>query len=125
VLIRWMERISAGQRPLILGDGTQTMDFIHTEDIARANLLAAASDVTDAVFNIGSSTETSLAELADTLLRVMGSDLSVEFGPPRTVNAVTRRLADTSAAADRLGWKAEIGLEEGLRRLVEWWRAQQ
>jgi UDP-glucose 4-epimerase len=125
VLIRWMERISAGQPLLILGDGTQTMDFVHTEDIARANLLAADSDVTDAVFNIGNNTETSLAELADTLLRVMGSDLSVEFGPPRTVNAVTRRLADTSAAADRLGWKAEIGLEEGLRRLVEWWRAQQ
>jgi UDP-glucose 4-epimerase len=125
VLIRWMERISAGQPPLILGDGTQTMDFVYTEDIARANLLAGASDVTDAVFNIGSSTETSLAELADTLLRVMGSGLSVEFGPPRSVNAVTRRLADTSAAADRLGWKAEIGLEEGLRRLVEWWRAQQ
>jgi UDP-glucose 4-epimerase len=125
VLIRWMERISAGQPPLILGDGTQTMDFVYTEDIARANLLAGASDVTDAVFNIGSSTETSLAELAETLLRVMGSDLSVEFGPPRSVNAVTRRLADTSAAAERLGWKAEVGLEEGLRRLVEWWRAQQ
>jgi UDP-glucose 4-epimerase len=77
------------------------------------------------VFNIGSGTETSLAELADALLRVMGSDLAVEFGPPRTVNAVSRRIADTSAAADRLGWKAEIGLEEGLRRLVEWWRGQQ
>ena len=125
VLIRWMERINAGQPPLILGDGTQTMDFVYTEDIARANLLAADSNVTDAVFNIGSGTETSLAELADTLLRVMGSDLSVEFGPPRSVNAVTRRLADTSAAADRIGWKAEIGLEEGLRRLVDWWRAQQ
>jgi UDP-glucose 4-epimerase len=125
VLIRWMERISNGQPPLIHGDGTQTMDFIYTEDIARANLLAAAGDVTDAVFNIGSGTETSLAELADVLLRVMGSDLAVEFGPPRTVNAVSRRIADTSAAADRLGWKAEIGLEEGLRRLVEWWRGQQ
>ena len=124
VLIRWMERISAGQPPLILGDGTQTMDFVYTEDIARANLLAAASDVTDAVFNIGSGTETSLVELADVLLRVMGSDLAVEFGPPRTVNAVSRRIADTSAVADRLGWKAEVGLEEGLRRLVEWWRGQ-
>jgi UDP-glucose 4-epimerase len=125
VLIRWMERINAGQPPLILGDGTQTMDFVYTGDIARANLLAAASDVTDAVFNIGSGTETSLVELADALLRVMGSDLAVEFGPPRTVNAVSRRIADVAAAAERLGWKAEVGLEEGLRRLVEWWRDQQ
>jgi UDP-glucose 4-epimerase len=124
VLIRWMERIESGQPPLILGDGTQTMDFVYTEDIARANVLAASADVTDEIFNIGSGTETSLTELAHTLLRVMGSDLPLEFGPSRGVNAVTRRLADVSHARQRLGWKAEIGLEEGLRRLVAWWRAE-
>jgi UDP-glucose 4-epimerase len=125
VLVRWMERIRAGQPPLILGDGLQTMDFVYTEDIARANLLAAESDVTDTVFNIASATETSLRELADTLLLVMGSDLDVEFGEARKVNAVTRRLADTSAASDLIGFTAEVGLEEGLRRLVDWWFALQ
>jgi UDP-glucose 4-epimerase len=124
VLIRWMERIEAGQPPLILGDGTQTMDFVFTEDIARANLLAASADVTDEVFNIGSGTETSLIELAQALLRVMGSNLSLEFGPPRGVNAVTRRLADVSRATECLGWKPEISLDEGLRRLVTWWLEQ-
>jgi UDP-glucose 4-epimerase len=124
VLIRWMERIAAGQSPLILGDGTQTMDFVFTEDIARANLLAAVSDATDEVFNIGSGTETSLTELADTMLRVMGSDLALEFGPPRGVNAVPRRLADVSLAANRLGWKAEVSLAEGMDRLVSWWQAE-
>jgi UDP-glucose 4-epimerase len=124
VLIRWMERIEAGHPPLILGDGQQTMDFVFTEDIARANLLAASSDVTDDVFNIGSGTETSLLELAEALQRVMGSVQPLEFGPPRTVNAVTRRLADISRAHERLGWKPEIDLEEGLRRLVRWWRAE-
>jgi UDP-glucose 4-epimerase len=125
VLIRWMERISAGQSPLILGDGSQTMDFVYTDDIARANVLAAASDVTDAVFNIGTGTETSLIDLAGLLLRVMGSDLEVEFGPPRAVNKVPKRIADVSAAAQRLGWKADVDLEEGLSRLVAWWRSQQ
>ena len=124
VLIRWMERIATGKSPLILGDGTQTMDFVFTEDIARANLLAAVSTVTDEVFNIGSGTETSLVELAHALLRVMKSDLPLEFGPARNVNAVTRRLADVSAAADRLGWKPEVDLDEGLRRLVDWWREE-
>ncbi|MCO6009532.1 NAD-dependent epimerase/dehydratase family protein [Actinoallomurus purpureus] len=124
VLIRWMERIESGRPPLILGDGAQTMDFVFTEDIARANLLAAESDVTDDVFNIGSRTETSLRELAEALLRAMDADLGLEFGPARTVNAVTRRLADVSKAEERLGWKAEIGLDEGLRRLVRWWRSQ-
>jgi UDP-glucose 4-epimerase len=124
VLIRWMERIEAGQPPLILGDGTQTMDFVFTEDIARANLLAAANDATDEVFNIASGTETSLQELAETLIRVMGRDLPLEFGPPRGVNSVTRRLADVSRAAERLGWKADVDLAEGLERLVAWWRAE-
>jgi len=124
VLIRWMERIEAGLPPLILGDGTQTMDFVFTEDIARANLLAAESLATDDVFNIGSGVETSLLELADALLKVMGSELTVEFGPARGVNSVTRRLADVSHADKCLGWRAEVGLEEGLRRLVDWWRAE-
>ncbi|WP_194897972.1 NAD-dependent epimerase/dehydratase family protein [Catenulispora pinisilvae] len=125
VLIRWMERIVAGQPPLILGDGTQTMDFVHVADIARANVLAAAADVTDEVFNVACGVETSLNELAKTLLEVMGSDLPVEYGPPRAVNGVTRRLADTARAAAGLGFVAEIGLREGLADLVQWWRAEQ
>jgi UDP-glucose 4-epimerase len=124
VLIRWMERIESGEPPVILGDGQQTMDFVFTEDIARANILAAASETTDQVFNIGSGTETSLVELAEALQRAMGSVQPLEFGPPRGVNAVTRRLADISLAQERLGWKAEVGLDEGLRRLVTWWRAE-
>lgn len=125
VLVRWMERIARGEAPLILGDGTQTMDFVFTEDIARANILAATQPVSDEVFNIASGTETSLDELATALLRVMGSDLQPEFGPARRVNAVSRRLADVTAARERLGFKAEVSLEDGLSRLVAWWRAQQ
>ena len=123
VLIRWMERIDSGTPPLILGDGLQTMDFVHVADIARANILAARADVTDEVFNVASGTETSLKELAQALSDVMKSDLAPEHGPARAVNGVTRRLADTSAAADVLGFRAEIGLTEGLQGLVDWWRA--
>jgi UDP-glucose 4-epimerase len=124
VLVRWMERIAAGQPPLILGTGEQTMDFVYIGDVARSNLLAAQSDATDAVFNVASGTETSLLELAEMLLRVMGSDLSVEFGPERAVNKVSRRLADTSLAREQIGFQAEVDLEEGLTRLVEWWKAE-
>ena len=83
VLIRWMERIADGKAPLIFGDGSQTMDFVFSEDIARANLLAAEADVTDEMFNVASGVETSLDELARTLLEVMGSDLEPEYGPER------------------------------------------
>ena len=121
VLIRWMQRIAAGQPPLIFGDGSQTMDFVYTTDIARANLLAATSDVTAGVYNVASGVETSLRQLADALLSTMGSSLDVDLQPARTVNAVTRRLADTGAASRDLGFRAEVGLDEGLRRLVDWW----
>ncbi len=124
VLVRWMERIAASLPPLILGDGTQTMDFVYIEDIARANLLAAAADASDVALNVASGTETSLAELATALLAVMGSPLGPEFGPARTVNNVARRLADVSVAAERIGFTSEVSLEDGLSRLVDWWRSE-
>src|SRR5215467_12045021 len=74
VLIRWMERIDSGQPPLIFGDGEQTMDFVHVHDIARANLLAARSGLSDEVFNVACGVETSLKELAAALLAAMDSD---------------------------------------------------
>lgn len=121
VLVRWMERIADGRPPLIFGDGRQTMDFVFTTDIARANLLAAASDLREGVYNIASGSETSLLDLATTLLHAMDSDLSVEHGPEREVNGVARRLADTSAARTDLGFEAIVELEDGLRQLVAWW----
>jgi UDP-glucose 4-epimerase len=121
VLIRWMERIIAGDPPMIFGDGTQTMDFVHVADIARANILAAHADATDDVFNIASGSETSLNELAAALSAAMGSDLAPEHGPERAVNPVPRRLADIGRARDILGFEAKVDLEQGLLELVEWW----
>ncbi|HRK62932.1 MAG TPA: NAD-dependent epimerase/dehydratase family protein [Terricaulis sp.] len=123
VLIRWMERIENGQPPLILGDGKTSMDFIYIDDVARANVLGLKSDVTDEVFNVASGVETTLIELAEALMRVMGKEMAPEFGPPRGVNAVPRRLACTKKAEQLLGFKSSVDLDEGLRRLVTWWRA--
>jgi UDP-glucose 4-epimerase len=124
VLIRWMDRIAAGQPPLILGDGKQTMDFVYIEDVARANVLALKSKVDDEVFNVASGTETSLRDLADALLQVMGKpDLSPVFGQERSVNPVPRRLAATDKAERLLGFKATVELDDGLRRLVGWWQS--
>jgi UDP-glucose 4-epimerase len=122
VLIRWMDRIAAGEPPIILGDGHQTMDFVYIEDVARANVAALASDVSAEVFNVASGTETSLRQLAASLLAAMGSKLEPEFGPERSVNPVSRRLADVSKARRLLGFESRVGLEDGLRRLVDWWQ---
>ncbi len=124
VLIRWMERIAAGEPPMIFGDGKQTMDFVYVEDIARANILAANSDITDEVFNIASGSETSLNDLAKTLMAVMGANLRIEYGPERKVNPVPRRLADISRAEKYLGFKTRVSLIDGLTRLVKWWQSK-
>jgi UDP-glucose 4-epimerase len=124
VLIRWMDRILDGKPPLIFGDGTQTMDFIYVKDIARANILAAESPISDDVFNVACGVETSLNDLAYTLMKVMDVDMPLEHGPERKVNPVPRRLADTSSAREKIGFTAQVQLEEGLSELVDWWRMQ-
>src|SRR4051794_2117110 len=125
VLVRWMERLDAGQAPVIFGDGKQTMDFVYVHDIARANILGAKTKASDEVFNIASGTETSLAQLAEALTRVMGRPhLTPEFAPERSVNPVPRRLASTDTAERLLGFRTTVPLSEGLRDLVAWWRAE-
>ena len=123
VLIRWMERLAEGRRPIVFGDGQQTMDFVHVRDVARANVLGAKSNADDEVFNVASGTETSLLELAERLGRAMRrNQLTPEFAPERSVNPVPRRLASTAKAEELLGFRAQISLDNGLRELVEWWR---
>ena len=125
VLIRWMERLEVGRAPLIFGDGLQTMDFVHVRDIARANILGAKANVSDEVFNVASGTETSLLQLAQSLAKVMDREgLNPEFARERSVNPVPRRLASTTKAERLLGFRSEISLEQGLRDLVDWWRAE-
>ena len=124
VLIRWMERLDTGQPPLIYGDGSQTMDFVYVDDAARATILALASNVSDEVLNVASGVETSLNELAAALSGVMNVRRPSEHALERKVNAVTRRLAATERAERMLGFTATVSLEEGLARLVEWWRTE-
>jgi UDP-glucose 4-epimerase len=121
VLMRWLDCIDQDARPKIHGDGSASMDFVFVEDVARANLLALRSEQKDAVYNVASGSETSLLQLWEALQRVMGAyHLEPEFLPPRKVNPVPRRLADTTRARRELGFVAEVPLEEGLRRLVSW-----
>src|SRR5215471_1430211 len=122
VFIRWMEQIENGRSPIIFGDGSQTMDFVYVDDVARANVMAARAPVTDAVYNIGSSAEVSLRECAEVMLEAMGASMPIEHAPPRKVNPVSRRLADTWRARQELGFQTLVPFDEGVRRLVAWWR---
>jgi UDP-glucose 4-epimerase len=123
VLIRWLDAIEANKPPLIFGDGVQSMDFIYVEDVARANLIAAQSEISDEVFNLGTGVQTSLNELCDLVLRITGSSLKPEHRAPRNVANVQRRRAATEKAEKMLGFKATVTLEQGLRELIEWRQA--
>ena len=120
VLVRWLDAIENGTPPLIFGDGEQSMDFVFVEDVARANVQAMQSDVTDEAFNVGTGVQTSLNQLCAALLKLTGSKLRPEHRATRTVANVTRRQASIEKAERLLGFKAGISLEEGLQRLIDW-----
>jgi UDP-glucose 4-epimerase len=120
VLIRWLDALEAHQPPLIFGDGTQSMDFVFVGDVARANVLAAQSEVTDEVFNVGTGIKTSLTELCDLLLQLTGSSLRPERRDARQVANVQARRAGVEKAARLLGFRADVCLQDGLQELIRW-----
>jgi UDP-glucose 4-epimerase len=120
VLIRWLDAIENNTPPLIFGDGGQSMDFVYVEDVARANLLAAQSDISDDVFNIGSGTQTSLQELCMLVLKLTGSSQRPEYRAPRSVGNVQRRRAAVDKADKLFGFHSTVSLEQGLRELINW-----
>lgn len=124
VFIRWMERIQNGRPPVIFGDGSQTMDFVYVDDVARANLMAARAPISDSVYNVASGTEISLKECAEIMMRTMGLTLPLEHAPERNVNPVPRRLADTWRAQQEIGFRTLVSFDDGVGKLVEWWRQQ-
>lgn len=121
VMIKWLDCIRDGKSPLIYGDGSTTMDFVYVRDIAKANIAALQSDVTDEAFNIGNCEETSLKQLLDVLLKVNDSTLEPEYREESSVNPVSRRLADISKAQELLDFTPTVTLEQGMKELSEWY----
>src|SRR5262249_56409489 len=121
VFIRWLDCLDEGTRPKVFGDGRQTMDFVFSEDIARANILAAKSEVADEVFNVATGTETSLLGLLHCLLKVTGhTEVEPEFLPERKVNPVPRRLASVEKARRLLRFGGPGGPGGGPRPRGGW-----
>jgi UDP-glucose 4-epimerase len=124
VIARFIKRAIRGEVLEIYGDGTQTRDFIHVEDLTRAVRLAATTEgVGGEVFQIATNAETSVQEMVEQLLPVLAAvgikDVEVRQAAPR-LGDVMRNYSDTSKAARMLGWQAEVDLKEGLRRTVDW-----
>src|SRR3712207_5038989 len=121
---KFIKRAMQGEVLEIYGDGTQTRDFIYIDDLIRAvRLSATVGGVGGEAFQIATSAETSVRELVDKLLPALAAagikDVEVREAAPR-LGDVMRNYSDTSKAERMLGWRAEVNLDEGLRRTVKW-----
>lgn len=124
VIMKVLDRIDQGLRPLVYGDGSQTYDFVYVEDIARANVLAAKSDVSGRCYNVGRGVGTTVRELVERLLRLTGSALTIQYEPAGQT-FVTQRIGSIANAKRDLGFEATTELMDGLGRLMAWRRTQQ
>lgn len=120
VIMKMLDAIDRGEAPTILGDGSEAFDFVAVEDCALANVCAMKSDATDEFYNVGTGKRTSLKELAERLLVLTGSDKQIQYAPRSQATLVRNRIGDPHKASQQIGFTAEIELDEGLRRLIDW-----
>ena len=119
VIPRFIFALLDGKRPIVFGDGKQSRDFTYIDNVVKANLAACtAPGAAGQVFNVASGTSQSLMRLLELLEKLTGQKADPEFGPPRN-GEVRYSLADLSRARQVLGYKVEVGFEQGLARLVE------
>jgi nucleoside-diphosphate-sugar epimerase len=120
VIPKFIRMMLDGQAPMIFGDGQTSRDFTHVENVVEANLAAAtAPAAAGRVMNIAVGSSRTLNELAETLRRLLDSDLAPEYAPPRPGD-VPESLADVSLARDLIGYEPSVGFEEGLERTIAW-----
>jgi UDP-glucose 4-epimerase len=119
VIMKVLDRIFAGEPPVIFGDGEQVYDFVYVEDVAEANILAMKAECADEFVNVGMGVGTTINELVRQLLRLTGSRLEPEYRP-QAESFVTHRIGSTEKAERLLGFRASTPLPEGLRRVVAW-----
>jgi UDP-glucose 4-epimerase len=116
VIAIFLNRMGAGEETLVYGDGLQSRDFVHVSDVARS--LLAAVGAKPGVYNIGTGVDTNIVDLHALCRRATGTEGEPTFADPRP-GEILRSVLDPSAAARELGWRAEVDLEEGLRKTWE------
>ncbi len=116
VINHFVDRLRAGEPPLIDGRGEQSMDFVHVDDVARAGVLALEAERDNLVLNVGTGVDTSVARLAAILIDAVGTDVEPQFTGREVL--VSRRAADTRLAREAIGFEAAVEVEKGMTDLV-------
>ncbi|AAO90363.2 NAD-dependent epimerase/dehydratase family protein [Coxiella burnetii] len=122
VIMKMLDALDKGQPMTLYGDGSQAYDFVYVEDCAAANICAMKADTVDEYYNVGTGKRTSILELAKEIQKITGTSDNIQFLPQGTT-FVKNRIGCPKKAAEQIGFKAEVGLTEGLQRLIEWRRS--
>ena len=124
VISRFIDAFMSGGNPVIFGDGEQSRDFTYIANVIDANLKAAeAVEGIGAVINVANGERVSLIELVEVMKRVTGrQDVKVDFQPDRKGD-VKHSQADNSRAKEWLGYEKLVGLEEGIKHTIDWWKS--
>jgi UDP-glucose 4-epimerase len=120
VIMKMLDAIDRGDAPTILGDGSEAFDFVAVEDCGLANVCAMTADAVDEYYNVGTGKRTSLKELAEMLLKLTGSKKTIQYAPRSQATLVRNRIGSPKKATEQIGFTAQIGLMDGLKRLIEW-----
>ncbi len=119
VIMKMLDNLDKGIAPTLYGDGSQAYDFVYVGDCAKANVCAMKADTTDEFYNVGTGIRTSIKELAELILKVTNSNLSVQY-EPAGLTFVKNRIGCPKKAAEQIGFKSTVSLENGLKKLIEW-----
>jgi UDP-glucose 4-epimerase len=120
VVMKMLDAIDRGERPVIFGDGSESFDFVAAEDCGAANVCAMRASATDRFYNVGTGKRTSLSELGEMLISLTGSNQALDYRPANRATLVRNRVGSPARARAELGFSASMDLREGLRRLIEW-----
>jgi UDP-glucose 4-epimerase len=120
VIMKMLDAIDRGEGPTILGDGSEAFDFVAVEDCGRANLCAMRAEVVDRFYNVGTGKRTSLKELAGMLVELTGCEKEIRYAPRSQATLVRNRIGSPVRARAEIGFEAKVGLEEGLKRVIDW-----
>lgn len=119
VISRFAAQARRGEPLVVFGDGAQTRDFVYVGDVARALVAACEGSGTGIVCNVGTGSAVTIEELARAIVAASASRSEVAFAAARAGD-IRHSRADVGVAAQRLGWRAETSLADGLRRTLEW-----
>ncbi|MBM4323605.1 MAG: NAD-dependent epimerase/dehydratase family protein, partial [Deltaproteobacteria bacterium] len=119
VIMKILDRLDQGLSPVVYGDGSQAYDFIYVTDCALANLCSLKADRVDCFYNVGRGIQTTIKELTEVILEITQTDLKIQYEPEGTT-FVKNRVGCPKKAKTEIGFKVEVGLREGLEKLIEW-----